>query len=278
MSTTTPSPHRAAHAPLGHLSFTGVLRSEWIKLYTLRSTFWVLVSIFVLIAGPAGLGALFADVAVPNSLPAGADQFEMVVRIVIGGNDLAQVLAAILGVLVIGGEFSVGMIRTSFAAVPARSTVLAAKAIVVFAAVFVVALIGFAGSWLVAGPILAGRGLEAHVPLSTIVVSSLALSTALGLVAAFGLGLATVVRSSIGGICIVLGVLLVGPIILALLIQLSNLDFLATVAYSLIGRAGSDIGHAAGVHFEPWQNLLIVIAWAVAALGAGAVLLRRRDA
>jgi ABC-2 type transport system permease protein len=278
MSSTTPSHRRAAHAPIGHLGFAGVIRSEWIKLYTLRSTFWVLISILVLIAGPAGLGSLFTDVAMMNGLPPGADRIEMVVRTVIGGNDLAQVLAAILGVLVIGGEFSVGMIRSTFSAVPRRIPVLAAKAIVVFAAVFVVALIGFTGSWLVGGQIMVARGLEVDVPLSAILGSSLGLSTALGLVAVFGLGLAAVVRSSIGGICIVLGLLLVGPIILALLIQLSNLDFLMTVGYILIGRAGSDAGHVAGAHFAPWQNLLIVMAWTVTALVAAAILLRRRDA
>jgi ABC-2 type transport system permease protein len=278
MSTTTPSFRQAAHAPLGHLSFAGVLRSEWIKLYTLRSTFWVLVSILVLIAGPAGLGALFTEVATVNGLPEGPDRVQMVIRAVTGGNDFAQLLAAILGVLVIGGEFSVGMIRSSFAAVPRRSSVLAAKAIVVFVAVFVVGLIAFTGSWLVAGPIMTARGVDADIPLVAILWASLGLSAALGLLAVFALGLTAVVRSTVGGISIALGMLLVAPGVLTLLLQLSHWAFIETVYYRLIGSAATDIGKVAGTDLEPWQNLLVVIAWSAASFIVGAVLLRRRDA
>jgi ABC-2 type transport system permease protein len=278
MSTTTPLFHRAAHAPLGHSSFAGVVRSEWIKLYTLRSTFWVLLSILVLIAGSAGLGALFTNVTMVNQLAPGDVRLDTVIGAVIGGNEFAQLLAAILGVLVIGGEFSVGMIRSSFAAVPRRTAVLSAKAIVVFAAVFVIALISFAGSWLVALPIMVGRGVEVDIPFATILWSSAGLSASLGLIAVFGLGITTVVRSTVGGISIVLGLLLVVPIVLSLLTQLTRLAFIESVADSLIGRAATDIGHVRETVLEPWQNLLVVVAWSVAAFVAAAIVLRRRDA
>nr|MDQ2839055.1 ABC transporter permease [Actinomycetota bacterium] len=103
-----------------------VLRSEWIKLRTLRSTIIVLAVTMVAIVG---IGLLIAAVTNNNFASMGADQrahFSAIDR-VLGGVNIAQLTVGVLGVLIISGEYSTGMIRATFGAVPTRLPVLWAK-------------------------------------------------------------------------------------------------------------------------------------------------------
>ena len=121
-----------------------VLRSEWLKLTTVRSTWWTLVATFVL---GAGLTVLLCWGNAEWLASADAD--ESPGSFVTWGMMIAQITAVVLGALVVTTEYGTGMIRSSFAAVPARGRVLAAKAVVLVAVLFVVgtvtALVGYAG-------------------------------------------------------------------------------------------------------------------------------------
>jgi ABC-2 type transport system permease protein len=126
--------HRAAFRAS---TFGDALRSEWVKLRSLRSTFWALsvtvvlgIALGALISAAAAHG--YAKFSVSDKLswdPTGVSQSGMLV---------AQVAIAVLGVLCISSEYSSGMIRTSLIAVPKRGRVLAAKSLVFAVVTFVV--------------------------------------------------------------------------------------------------------------------------------------------
>ena len=111
-------------------TFAGTVRGEWIKLLSLRSTWWVLAATIALITGvslavAASLDAMAADPATAGGL-ATANGAEAVS----GGFQLGMLTLAVLGALLITGEYSTGMIRSTLAAVPTRVPVLVAKAVV----------------------------------------------------------------------------------------------------------------------------------------------------
>lgn len=153
-----PTQSRSSHIDVTGrgLSAAGVLRSEWIKLRSLRSTWW---SFGIIVLIEVGMAVLFALTA---STPSGTIPAEAVTEaaITVGtvGLVFGQLVIAVLGVLVVSGEYSTGQIRSSFMAVPNRVPVLAAKAAVFAAATFVVAFTSIAASYLVSLPIFVGRG------------------------------------------------------------------------------------------------------------------------
>jgi ABC-2 type transport system permease protein len=144
--------HRAAFRAA---TFGDVLRSEWTKLRSVRSTFWALTVTVVL---GIGLGAVisaatahsYAKFSVSQKLswdPTGVSG---------AGMAIAQLAIAVLGVLAISSEYSSGMIRTSLIAVPKRGRVLAAKSLVFAGVTFVVGEVTtfvafFAGQALISG-------------------------------------------------------------------------------------------------------------------------------
>ncbi len=275
MSTATASvaPHVRSES-LGHLTFARVLRSEWIKLRSLRSTFWTFA--IVLVVG-IGLSALVAFAVPATRIPA-AEHAAFVARTTSFGVSLGQLAVAVLGVLAISGEYSTGMIRSSFAAVPRRLPVLLAKAITLFASSFVVGAVTVAISWAIAAPVLSGKGITATFFSSDTMWAIAGAGVYLGCVAVFGLGLGTLIRSGAGGIAAALGAVFLLPIIVGLVFRLTNIDWIGKANDYLISNAGAAMAGGTNGDFEPWQNVLVVAVWTVVSLVAGAFVLMRRDA
>ncbi|WP_434317335.1 ABC transporter permease subunit [Leifsonia sp. P73] len=284
MSTATAPATGYVHAEVGRLSFLRVLRSEWIKLRSLRSTFWTLVAVVVLVVGFAAL----LSAAIPNATtlatesgPRGAtlDLNNIVATAATFGLRFAQLVVAVLGVLVISGEFSTGMIRSSFAAVPHRFPVLAAKAIMLFAVSFVVGLVSMAASWSIAIGVMSGKGYHRELFAASTLWSILGAAVYLGLVAVFALGIGTIIKASAGGIAAVVGILFVVPILVQVAIGLlPKVTWLADWSHYLINNNGDGIAGLANGSLEPWQNVLTVCIWTAVSFIVGAVLLQRRDA
>jgi ABC-2 type transport system permease protein len=127
--------------------FPHTLRAEWIKFWTVRSTFWSTAMLFVL---GAGLTTLVCALAAKD-LASGAAG-ESPGSFVTWGMMIAQITAVVLGAMVVTSEYGTGMIRATLAATPRRGAVLAAKALVLSSTLFVVgtatAFVGyFAGNW-----------------------------------------------------------------------------------------------------------------------------------
>ncbi|HSO90451.1 MAG TPA: ABC transporter permease subunit [Arthrobacter sp.] len=274
----TDAPARAAASVTTRsgLSFVGVLRSEWIKLWSLRSTIWSFALVVVVSVGMALLVSLATQLDQSGAAIAPGDQVRSVVTAATVGIFFGQMIVAVLGVMSVTGEYSTGMIKSSLAAVPKRLPMLAAKAIVVFVATYLVGLGSILGSYLVASPILAQRDIGASLAEPELLRGLFAGPLFLALIAVFALGLGTIFRSTAGGIATALGILLVLPIVLALI----PAEWAVTATPYLIGNAGPEIVSPSGFSAieEGWQNLLIVIGWVAVSTVIGAVLLKRRDA
>jgi len=278
MTITTPSAPPAARTFTvsgSGLSFFGVLRSEWIKLRTVRSTVWSYATVIVISLGLAALMSVSAGFD-GSQIPA-EQQTAIVTQAATFGVFFGQLVVAVLGVLAISGEYSTGMIRSSLTASPKRLPVLAAKAVVLFVSTFVVGLVSTVGSALVAAPILAGQGITAEVTDPDLLLPLLGGALYLALVSVFALGVGAILRTGAGGIAAALGILLLLPIAMVMI----PADWVADVTPYLLSNAGLGIFglNAFGPSdFEVWQNITIVLGWVAVSLAGAVVLLKRRDA
>ncbi|WP_223690339.1 ABC transporter permease subunit [Leifsonia poae] len=272
---TAVAPH-TAHASLGHLTFPRVVRSEWIKLRSLRSTFWTYAIVFVLGLGITSLVAFSIPATVADQMPA-AVKSTFVTSTASFGIYFGQLAVAVLGVLAISGEYSTGMIRSSFAAVPRRTPIFVAKSIVLFLSSFVVGVVTTLAAYAIAAPVLSSKGFTSDITAGT-VWSILGAGLYLGLASVFALGLGTVLRAAAGGIAAALGVVFLLPIIVNLVHSLTNIEWMGKVPQYLISNAGQGLAGSNNAGLEPWQNVLIVVAWTAVSFIVGAIFLKRRDA
>lgn len=269
--------------PTGSLTFAGVLRSEWIKLRSLRSTVW---SYGIVVAISLGM-ALLMSVSMVSGMNEGADlaqapadqQAALVVQSSVFGVYFGQLVAGVLGVLVISGEYSTGMIRSTLTAVPARTPALAAKAIVLFVTTFVVGVVATLAAFVVTSVVFAGADVSVSLTDPGVFLPLLGAALYLALIAVFALAVGTIIRSSAGGIAAVLGLILLLPTVL----QLIPAEWPAEVIPYLIGTAGMGIfgstsAWPAGDELGAWVSLFVVLGWVVAASAGAVALLKRRDA
>jgi ABC-2 type transport system permease protein len=262
-------------------SFLGILRGEWRKLLSLRSTWWVLGATVVLITGISLAVAASVDAMAADPVTAPTLATTNGAELVSGGFQIGMLTIAVLGALLITGEYSTGMIRSTFAAVPTRVPVLIAKAIALSIVTAAVAGVSIALSYLVTMPQLAEHDL---VPtLDDARTWQVFGGTVYFLIAAalFALGVGTLLRSSAGAITVALTVLLLLPGVLAFI----SLDWVEAIArYLPLPASGAFLGgsedslSSGGEQLSAATGLLVIAAYALVPLVAGAVVLRRRDA
>jgi ABC-2 type transport system permease protein len=285
MSTTLAAPATAPAlrrpATPARLTFPGVLRGEWTKLLSLRSTWWVLAATVALVTGVSLAVAYSLDAVAGDPTASSGPAAPSGVEVVSGGFQLGMVTVAVLGALVITGEYSTGMIRSTFAAVPTRVPVLVAKAVVLSVLTAAVAGVGMALSYLVTMPVLGQHDL---VPaLDEARTWQVFGGTVYFLVAAalFALGVGTLLRSSAGAITVALTLLLLLPGVLSF-ISLDwvekIVDYLPLPASGAFLGGGQDSLSSTGEALSPTTGVLVIAAYALVPLIIGAVVLRRRDA
>jgi ABC-2 type transport system permease protein len=269
-----------AWAGLAWAGLAHALRAEWTKLRTVPGTGWILATLCAL---TVGVGAA-TDAA--TRCATGVSCALDTTRVSLTGIEAGQAVVAVLAVLVISGEYSTGMIRTTFTAMPRRSVVLAAKAVVLTGLVLAGAVVAVAGSLVAGRIILAGNGLTtahgfalvslAHGPTVRAAVGSVLY---LALVGLLSLGVATIVRDSAAATGAVLGLLYVAPIV-ALFLGSSPVWQRRVERYSPV-NAGLTIEDTTGLHhlpIGPWGGIAVLALWAAAALVAAGAQLRLRDA
>src|SRR5699024_5985525 len=152
MTTQTASPPTVAIHPV---SFPRIVRSEWIKFWSLRSTYWALAATLVAMVLMSLLMAVGASQAAQNPEFGPGPDGAMVISL---SYAMAQLAIAVLGVLMISGEYSTGMIRSTLTAVPARIPALAAKAVIITVVSFVVGVVGVMLSYVITAPMLGDAG------------------------------------------------------------------------------------------------------------------------
>lgn len=255
----------------------GVLRAERIKVLSLRSTWWALAATVALMTLAAfavsmSLDGLAGDPATASAL-AGLDG----ATVISGGYQIGMITIAVLGALAITGEYSTGMARSTFTAVPTRVPALAAKGLVLVVLTLVASVVSTVLAYVVTRPLLAEHALVPDLtdPESWRIIGGAAYF--LVVAALFSLGLGTVLRSTAGTVASALTVLLLLPGVLGFI----RLDWVETlVSYLPAPAAGAFISGGSatvGESLGPTAGFLVVTAYAVVPMVVGAVLLRRRD-
>jgi ABC-2 type transport system permease protein len=251
--------------------FGQVLRAEWVKLRTVRSTWWTMVALFAL---GAGLTILMcwgnADWLASGEADESPGSF------ITWGMMLAPICAVVLAALAVTTEYGTGMIRSSFAAVPSRGKVVAAKAVLIAGVLFVVgtvtALVGYAGGNYFLDREGIGMALEGDV-LRAMYGSGLYLAD-IGL---FTVAVGFILRHTAGTISVVLALFLVIGNMVALVPGAFG-DFLEKW---MPGNSGGAI--AAPVPFnpdlaDPWVGFGVFTLEVVVMLALAFAVVRRRDA
>ncbi|MFJ4964150.1 ABC-2 family transporter protein [Streptomyces sp. ADI96-02] len=257
-------------------SVPAVLASEWTKVRSVSSTVWTLISAFaVTVAMGAALSALF-NAQFDNLSEAERATFDPTF-VSFSGTILGQLAMVVFGVLVVGTEYSSGMIRTSLAAVPQRGTFLFSKITVAGALALVVGLLTSFVSFFLGQALLGDRGtdLGAQNVLRAVVGGGLYM----GLIAVFSMGVAAMLRSSM----LSLGILM--PFFFLVSRILASVPVAKTVARYFPDQAGSkimqvvpDALNSSPAPYGPWGGIGIMVLWVVAALLGGYLVLRHRDA
>ena len=290
MSTTTAIEARPASRPAHRVTFLRVLHAEWIKFWSLRSSGWTVAATVVVMAAVSWLAVFFTarEAVAPDTRPADVATLTAMLHdpgIVLTGTELAKLVVAVLGVLIITGEYSTGMVRATFTAVPRRLPALWAKALVLVGVIAVTVVVAEGLSWAVALPTL--RSHDAALALGNGETQRILLGGVLYLagVALLAFGVGAVVRVSAGSLATVLGLLLVVEVMFRTLPS----DFFRQVSPFLPATAGHQLlatresieqarASSDAVVLGPWTGFAVMAAWVAVVLTAAAVQLRRRDA
>jgi len=252
------------------------VRAEWIKLWTLRST-WItsFIAIALTVLFGAGLAAAFGQ----------SEQYQDTAKeSITAGLNFGQIVVAVLGALIITGEYSSGQIRSSLAAVPKRGRLLLSKAVVLAVVSFILGSVSVFLSWAISKPFLgehAGSLTDAHYA-GYIWGSGLAYAV----IALMTLGIGFLLRSTAGAITVIVSLLFVVAVPLQL--AASKWEWINKVIGCLpstVSSAVSDPFQNAtqwggdGVQFlSHGQAIAVFVAWALVPLIAAWVVFSRRDA
>lgn len=277
-ATTAPTPLAAPSLPV---SAGRTVVAEWIKFRSLRSTVWTLVATVVLMVGVSVLAAWGTST---ETVDAGSGPMNAA-QLLSAGYQLAQLTIAVLGVLTLTGEYSTGMIRSTFAAVPGRLPVLAAKAVVLSLVVAVVSLVAMALSYLATLPFHDDLDVRFDLTDAQTLRMTVGLPLYLVAIALLALAVGALVRHSAGALTGLIALLLVVENVL-MLIPVRAVELISPFLPSTAGRrvlfdeemiAALD-QVTTGAHLTPWQGYGVMVSWVLALLALAAVLLRRRDA
>ncbi|KKD07782.1 ABC transporter permease [Streptomyces sp. WM6386] len=255
-----------------------VLRAEWAKFWSLRSSWITLgVALLLLVAIGAIASATYSPDAVAGDGPPGPGGGGAgdAVSLALTGLTFASLAIGVLGVLVSAGEYSTGMIRSTLAAVPRRLPVLWSKSAVFGAVALVITTVAALGAFALGSPGLDGEKIALSLGDDGVLRSLVGAGLYLGLVAVWGVALGALVRSTAGGIAILVGVLL----ILGGLATLLPDSWEDTVTPYLPGNAGSAVYalHEASDSLSPGAGLAVFVGWVVLTLAGAAYRLARTD-
>jgi ABC-2 type transport system permease protein len=277
MTAVTEKPFEAA-VP-AHDTWPGLLRAEWTKIRSVRSTVWSLIA-FVVVA--IGFSVLVAIVIAnvwdkpgnhPNQVTLANDPTSVLFG---AGFGFGQLALCVLGVIVIASEYTTGAIRSSLLAVPRRLPMLAAKVIVFAVLELVVSAVTVFVVFFATTAIL-----HSHIDITLgqpgvlrATLGGIAYLIVLGI---FAMAIGGLIRHTAGAIATVIGLVLVVPPLIGLIpgtIANHVHGYMPTVAGQLIGQTHQQAQDV----LSPWQGFGVFCLWTVVLLGVSAVLLVRRDA
>ncbi|MBO0804520.1 MAG: ABC transporter permease subunit [Nocardiopsaceae bacterium] len=270
---TPAAPSAPAERLRGHYGFAQVARMEWIKLRTLRSTWWTLA---ITAVGSVGMGVAIGF----NTRNAAGDLTNNALAGMVPG----LLFTGVLGVLAMTGEYTSGTIRATLTAAPRRVLLLAAKSAVFGAVTLALGEASAFVSFFAAGAALR-HGIAAPTLGQPGVLQAVALSgTSFCLIGLLGLGLGAIIRHSPAAI----GVLVGGVYVLAQMVGAFSHSAGIYMPILIVGNSISTTrtecvtgpGNGAQcIHFlSPWTGFGMLCLYAAVPLVIGGWLLARRDA
>ncbi|GAB7192706.1 ABC transporter permease [Kineococcus sp. NUM-3379] len=260
-------------APEHRLTFAGMVRSEWVKFWSVPSVVWTMVGAVVV---TVGFGALLSWGVSTDLDDAGAPPEMDFTTLSLVGAQFATLIVAAVGAITIAGEYSTGMIRTTLTAAPRRVAALAAKALVLALNVLVVMAVAVFAAFSVGQAIFGTVDAGASLGDDGVLRAVLGTIGMLVGVALAGLGLGTLMRNSAGAICTMAALLLVVPGLLLLVPESWGGDVLRTYFFANTANAFTMVT-------VPEDSLSLgpaiawFTAWVLAFLGLGALRMSRRD-
>jgi ABC-type transport system involved in multi-copper enzyme maturation permease subunit len=255
-----------------------VVRSEWTKVRSIKSTTITMIVTILLVVG---IGALICLAVANDSSATDGDPTRTSLAMLV----LAQLAVGIFGVMSVSSEYASGTIRPSLMAVPDRRVFCLAKLLVVAAVCLAVGEVVSFAAFGVGQAILHGRTLSSHLigpPVSASLGQPGVLRAVFGaglyltLLGLLGAGVGLLVRVTAGGIAILVGLVFIAPIILAFIPGSAGNDlqkYWPTEAGAQIFRVQSDSNSMA-----PWPGFLVLLAFIGVVVVAGSYVLQRRDA
>jgi ABC-type transport system involved in multi-copper enzyme maturation permease subunit len=272
VSAATPTIPRLPHT--GRVTLPRVLLSEWTKLRSLRSTRYSLAAALLLTIGMAALACAIVANHWAHMNPQERAEFHPLDANLVGVQ-IAQLALGVLGVLVITGEYSTGMIRATMSAVPRRLPVLWGKAIVYGLVSLALMIPATLLAFVVGEAIFARHHLDiafTHAGVPRVVIGAALYLTVIGI---FGLGLGAIVRNTAGGIATFAGIMFVLPPLMNVLPSSWNH---AASPYLPLGAGQSIMALTRGDNqLGPWTGFGFLCAYALASLLIASVLLVKRD-
>jgi len=273
---TTPPDDTVTRIPRpGGRVLPAVIRSEWTKIRSVRSTVW---SLFATFGITVGLGALFCFAYVRRYDHLNIRQrltFDPTVQS-LRGLFLAQIAIGVLGALVISSEYATGLIRTTLTAVPQRRVLLAAKAVVFGAVALVVSMISVFVAFFVGQAVLHGKHLGVSLGDPHVLRAVLGAGVYLTIVGLLGLALGAIVRRTAGAIATLFAVVLVLPLLTRALPSPWDTD-IGKFLPAELGAAMFNVRPDSGL-LSPGTALVVALVWLAVAFTIAAVLITRRDA
>ncbi|MFD5074881.1 ABC transporter permease [Streptomyces sp. NPDC058371] len=270
----TAEPTAARTRPDYKVTGPRVLRAEWAKLWSLRST-WITLGLSLVIL--VGFGLIFAGTysSSGDGRGPGSDAHDGI-AIALGGINFAQLALGVLGVLVMAGEYSTGMIRSTLAAVPTRLPVLWSKIASFGAVAFLLTVVGVFISFFATQGVLHGTDVALSVSSSGVLRSLLGAGVYLALVGVLGVALGALVRSVAGGI----GALVAVFMLLPLFTELLSTSLKDDISPYLPSNAGGSMFalHQASNTLSPGAGLAVLVGWVAVAVAGAVWRLKRSDA
>ncbi|WP_129670192.1 ABC transporter permease [Phytoactinopolyspora endophytica] len=263
---------RADDVSAHNVTLPRVIRSEWIKLRSLRS---MIVTLALTACAVIATGVLVSMLS--NGAPIAADGegiYDPAGNSLFGAT-LAQLLLGVMGALVITSEYSTGLIRTTLTAVPRRLPVLWAKVIVVAAAAFATMVASLSVAFFVGQAVYSGGGPSASLSDPGVPRAVLAAALYPTTIAVMGVAFGALMRHTATAIGILVATLFVVPTLFETLggVWGRASEYLPAEA----GEAMITIVRDSG-DMSPGTALLVLIGWIGVLLAAGTIALKRRDA
>ncbi|MGV8881465.1 MAG: hypothetical protein ACOH19_04880 [Rhodoglobus sp.] len=262
------------------LSFPGILRSEWSKLWSIRAPGWVVLAIVIT---PMLLSLVLTAAAAPGwSASSALGDAAALDAISIGALPVAF-LAATLGLICMGAEYAEDSLSVTLAAAPRRRQVILAKCLIVACTAGVSAGIGLASSLGLAWFVLSARG-YGTLPLLQMFHAVLAIGCAAALLAVIGLGCTAIQRSTLSASIHLAVLLALAPTAVGMIVGPNAhlvADFLPGTAVQAV--ATQPPGSAFTIEGAPvsgltrWGGMLVLIGWAASYLVAALTIIARRS-